>query len=78
LRVVDVPKLLCTTYQLKEQMHKINEQQQIPSLPPNGIVRCVPTIKEEDGEQEVIRTRIKELEQELNHLKLQVSIFDKT
>ncbi|CAF4785749.1 unnamed protein product [Rotaria sp. Silwood2] len=29
LRVVDVPKLLCTTYQLKEQMNKINEQQHI-------------------------------------------------
>ncbi|CAF3314780.1 unnamed protein product [Rotaria socialis] len=78
LRVVDVPKLLCTTYQLKEQMHKINEQQPIPLLPPNGILSCAPTIKEEDEEQELIRTRIKELEQELNHLKLQVSIFDKT
>ncbi|CAF0771859.1 unnamed protein product [Rotaria sordida] len=82
LRVVDVPKLLCTTYQLKEQMNKINEQQQqqqqqqIPLLPPNGNLRCVTIKKEHDDEQQLIRKRIDELEQELNHLKLQLSILD--
>ena len=69
LRVVDVPKLLCTTYQLKEQMTKINEQQDMPLLPPNGDVRC--TVMVED--QEMLRTRIDQLEEELTHLRLQLS-----
>jgi len=74
LHVVDVPKLLCTTYQLKEQITKINEQQQIPLLPLNGDLR----IKENDEEQQLIQSRINELEKELNHLRLQLSILDKT
>jgi hypothetical protein len=71
--VVDVPKLLCTTYQLKEQMNKINEQQQTSLLPPpNGDLK-----KENHEEQRPIRARINELEQELNRLRLQLSISDK-
>ncbi|CAF3249920.1 unnamed protein product, partial [Rotaria sp. Silwood2] len=76
LRVVDVPKLLCTTYQLKEQMNKINEQQQIPLLPPNGNLRCTTIKKEHDEEQKLILKRIDELEEELTQLKLQLSILD--
>ena len=81
LRVVDVPRLLCTTYQLKEQMTKITEQQQqqtTPLLPPNGDLRSFSTKIENDQEQQIIRTRIDELEQELNHLRLQLSLADQT
>ncbi|CAF0746785.1 unnamed protein product [Rotaria sp. Silwood1] len=82
LRVVDVPKLLCTTYQLKEQMNKLNEQrqqqqQQVPLLPPNGNLLFTIIKKEYDEEeQQLIRRRIDELEKELNQLKLQLSILD--
>lgn len=69
LRVVDVPKLLCTTYQLKEQMTKINEQQDMPLLPPNGDVRCTAIVED----QGMLRTRIDQLEEELTHLRLQLS-----
>ncbi len=72
LRVVDVPKLLCQTYQLKEQMNKITEQQQTPLLPPNGDLK-----REDHDEQQIILSRINELEQELDRLRLQLSISDK-
>ena len=73
LRVVDVPKLLCTTYQLKEQITKINEQQQqTPLLPPNGDLGC--SAIKSAREQEIARARIAELEQELNHLRIQLSL----
>jgi len=83
LRVVDVPKLLCTTYQLKEQITKISEQQQqqqqqqhIPLLseaPPNGDIR-----QDFHYEQEHIHHRINELEQELKQLKSQLSLLNQT
>lgn len=70
LRVVDVPKLICTTYQLKEQMTKIREEQQeqqqtTPFLTSNGDI---------SGQQQlVIRNKIDELEQELNCLRIQLA-----
>lgn len=67
--MVDVPKLLCTTYQLKEQMTKITEQQDLPLLPPNGDVRCTNM----GDDQDMLRTRIDQLEDELTHLRLQLS-----
>lgn len=81
LRVVDVPKLLCTTYQLKEQMTKISEQhqqqqqqqQQIPLLPLNGDIK-----RNNSPEPDNIRLRITELEQELNQLRLQLSVINQT
>ncbi len=59
-------------------MNKITEQQQIPLLPPNGDIRCITKKKEYDDGQQIIRTRIDELEQELNHLRLQLSLSDTT
>lgn len=59
-------------------MNKITEQQQqqdTPLLPPNGDVRIL-TMKNE--EQQLIRTRITELEQELNQLRIQLLKIDKT
>ncbi|UJR33028.1 hypothetical protein I4U23_020487 [Adineta vaga] len=81
LRVVDVPKLLCTSYQLKEQINKFTEQQQqqqqdSPLLLPNGDIRYSSNVNEDDDKQEFIRTRINELEQELNELKAQLMKFD--
>jgi SMC interacting uncharacterized protein involved in chromosome segregation len=57
-------------------MNKMTKQQ-MPLLPPNGDLRCV-SIKKENNEeqQQLIRTRIDELEQELNRLRLQLSISD--
>ncbi len=57
-------------------MNKMTKQQQMPLLPPNGDLRCVSIKKENNEEQELIRTRIDELEQELNRLRLQLSISD--
>ncbi|CAF2992204.1 unnamed protein product [Rotaria sp. Silwood2] len=84
LHVVNVPKLLTTTYQLKEKIRKINEQQQqeqqqqqhhqqqeqqqIPFISPNGGLR----LKKENYDRLLIRKRIKELEQELRHLRSQL------
>ncbi|CAF4504812.1 unnamed protein product [Rotaria sp. Silwood1] len=82
LHVVNVPKLLTTTYQLKEKIKKINEQQrqeyeqqqqqqeqqQMPFISPNGGVRS----KKENYEKLLIRKRIKELEHELKHLRSQL------
>ena len=50
-------------------MTKIHEQQESPLLPPNGDVRCaiVPP------DPEMIQTRIDQLEDELQHLRLQLS-----
>jgi hypothetical protein len=61
LRVVNVPKLLTTTNQLKEQ------QQDVPFLPLNGDLRS------NKDDKQVLRNRINELEQELNYLKLQLT-----
>ena len=78
LRVVDVPKLLRTTYQLKEQVEKLNEQQQqqqkdqLPLCPSNGDLSSVPKRKQQHDEHETIRTRIVELEDELNRLRSQL------
>ena len=76
LRVVDVPKLICTTYQLKEQMNRLREEQgpqAIPLLPSNGdLPNNSNKRKENPNEQELIRTRIEELEQELNRLRGQL------
>jgi hypothetical protein len=70
LNVVDVPKLLTTTYQLKEQLNTINEQQQeIPLLPLNGGARVN---KDNGSEKRLIRKRIHELEHELTRLKSQL------
>jgi hypothetical protein len=69
LRVVNVPKLLCTTHQLKEQTKQINEQQQITRLPSNGNLCCSSS---NNDEKQNIRSRINELEQELNLLKSQL------
>ncbi|CAF0912043.1 unnamed protein product [Adineta ricciae] len=81
LRVVDVPKLLCTTYQLKEQMNKYHEQQeqeQLDSsiLPPNGDICCLSESNGGEEEQKLIQTRIDELEKELDQLKSQLIKFD--
>ena len=68
LRVVDVPKLICTTYQLKEQINKIREgqeEQTTPFLTTNGDLT---------GQQQLaIRHKIDELEQELNCLRIQLA-----
>ena len=66
LRVVNVPKLLCTTYQLKQEMSKLNEerQQHVPFLVANGNLV---------NEKQFLRSRINELEQELTHLKSQLT-----
>ncbi|CAF1103549.1 unnamed protein product [Adineta steineri] len=69
LHVVDVPKLLNTTYQLKEQINTIREQQQMLLLPPNGDLKIK---KDNCDEKQTIQKRINELEQELNHLRLQL------
>jgi len=68
LNVVNVPKLLNTTYQLQEQMNEINKQQ-MTLLPPNGDLRPK---KENYNEKQFIRKRINELEYELNLLKSQL------
>lgn len=70
LRVVNVPQLLCTTYQLKEQIHRIHEehQQGYPLLPANGsLIR-----KESLEERQYLRRRIEELEEELQDMKRQL------
>jgi hypothetical protein len=54
------------------------KQQQIPLLPPNGDLRSISTKNETNQEQQIIRSRIDELEQELNHLRLQLSLPDQT
>jgi hypothetical protein len=59
-------------------MTKITEQQQIPLLPPNGDLRSIAIKHENDHEQQIIRARIDELEQELNHLRLQLSLPNQT
>ncbi|UJR14140.1 hypothetical protein I4U23_001134 [Adineta vaga] len=67
LHVVNVPKLLTTTYQLKQQMNIINEQQkEITVLPLNGDLRIK---KENITEKRLIQKRIHELEHELKRLK---------
>ncbi len=66
--MVNVPKLLNTTYQLQEQMNEINKQQ-MTLLPPNGDLRPK---KENCNEKQFIRKRINELEYELNYLKSQL------
>ncbi|CAF0763066.1 unnamed protein product [Adineta steineri] len=76
LRVVDVPKLLCTTYQLKEQMDILNKQQHITILPQNGDICSLSKDSESNDQQQLIRTRIDELEQELNQLRLQLFKLD--
>ena len=79
LRVVDVPRLLCTTYQLKEQMNKYHEEQeQLDSsmLSPNGDICYSSQLNGTNEEQELIRTRIDELEKELDQLRSQLTKFD--
>ncbi|CAF1208716.1 unnamed protein product [Rotaria magnacalcarata] len=69
LHVVDVPKLLTTTYQLKERIKIMNEQeQQMMCISPNGDLRS----KKENYEKFFIQRRIRELEQELKHLRSQL------
>jgi hypothetical protein len=59
-------------------MTKMAEQQQTPLLPPNGDLTSI-TIKNDNyQEQQIIHARINELEQELNHLRLQLSLSDTT
>lgn len=69
--MIDVPKLLNTTYQLKEQINQMNEQdhQTKPFLPPNGDLHLK---KEHLNEKQIIQKRIDELEYELNYLKSQL------
>lgn len=50
-------------------MTKITEQQDLPLLPPNGDVRCTNM----GDDQDMLRTRIDQLEDELTHLRLQLS-----
>ena len=77
LRVVDVPKLISTTYQLKEQINKIlDEQTNNPLLPANGDILSAAKEKERSEEQQTIRCRIDELELELNRLKTQLVKLD--
>jgi hypothetical protein len=54
------------------------QQQQTPLIPPNGDLRCTSSKKDTNDEQQIIRTRIDELEQELNRLKLQLTNPDNT
>ncbi len=68
LHVFNVPKLLSTTCQLKDQMNQINEQHS-PLLASNGDIRWR---KEHSDEKQTIRKRINELECELNYLKSQL------
>jgi hypothetical protein len=64
LNVFNVPKLLTTTCQLKEQI-----SQQNPLLTPNGDIQ----LKYENSDsKQSIRKRITELECELNYLKSQL------
>ena len=76
LRVVNVPKLLCTTYELKEQMKIINEQkhQYEPLFPSNGNRPCPSPQRDTHDERKTIRTRIHELEEELRYLRSRLSI----
>ena len=72
LHVVNVPKLITTTYQLKEQMSTINEQReqrQISLLPLNGDIR---NKRDSSIEKRFIQKRINELEYELKRLKSQL------
>ncbi|CAF1181412.1 unnamed protein product [Adineta ricciae] len=72
LHVVNVPKLITTTYQLKEQMNTINEQReqrQISLLPLNGDIR---NKRDSSIEKRFIQKRINELEYELKRLKSQL------
>ena len=57
-------------------MNKLNEQQQIPLLSQNGDIGGVSINKDNNEDQQLIRTRINELEQELNHLRIQLSQSD--
>lgn len=73
LHVVNVPKLLSTTYELHERIKKINEQQyeqqqhqqQILYSSANGDLQT----RKENQEKVYIQKRIKELEQELKQLR---------
>ncbi|CAF4386370.1 unnamed protein product, partial [Rotaria magnacalcarata] len=61
--------LLTTTYQLKERIKIMNEQeQQMMCISPNGDLRS----KKENYEKFFIQRRIRELEQELKHLRSQL------
>lgn len=64
LNVFNVPKLLSTTYQLKEQMNQITQQSSL--LTPNGDIQLK---NEHFDRKQSIRKRIIELECELNYLK---------
>lgn len=57
---------------------KQQQQQQALISPPNGSIRRGSMKNEYDDEQKIIQLRINELEQELTHLKLRLSIFDNT
>lgn len=69
--MINVPKLLCTTYQLKEEINKINEQreQNSPLLVGNGIFSNSTSKHELSVEKQILRSRINELEQELEILR---------
>ena len=59
-------------------MNKINEQQQAPLLLPNSNLGDASIQDKDDEQQQMIRTRIHELELELNDLKLQLSMLNNT
>lgn len=70
LHVINVPKLLNTSYQLKEQMKNLHEQNREDIfLSSNGDLRSK---KDNYDEKQLIRQRIYELEYELNQLKSQL------
>jgi hypothetical protein len=77
LHVVDIPKLICTSYQLQEQMNRIREEQQqqqfATALSPNGDVLNLSSNKQDADQQQMIQVRIDELEQELDRLRLQLT-----
>lgn len=66
LHVFNVPKLLSSSYQLKEQMQQITREHQAGL---NGKIRIN---NEAPSEKHLILKRIKELEVELTHLKSQL------
>lgn len=70
LNVVNVPKLLTTTYRLKEQKNIQQEQeQQKPLMPVNGDLKGK---KDAGNEKRLIYKRIHELEDELSRLRSQL------
>lgn len=79
LRVVDVPRLICSTYQLKEEMRKMLDQKKLrQSLRSNGDLYSSSKVRLSTEEFQTIKTRIEELEEELDQLRERLAKLEET